>query len=159
MTPKALKRAIGSLGLIAVVALVLASGPDKAKEAAGAGPHYTGTLLIQMRVSNLDRAVSFYKDVLGFEIRLRSDTLKWAELTFGPPDVAIGLGEGAEVKGSGSVSLNIGVEDVDATRKLLETRGVKFTGETVVVPDKVKLAEFSDPDGNRIRLAERLGRP
>lgn len=118
---------------------------------------YRPSLLVQMRVSDLDRAVRFYQETLGFELRLRSDTLQWAELTFGMPNVAVGLGAGAEVKGSGSVSLNLGVEDVDAARTALEAKGVEFAGPTMTVPDKVKLAEFSDPDGNRIRLAEALG--
>lgn len=128
------------------------AGPKEAPQV-----RYRPSLLVQMRVSDLDRAVRFYQDTLGFELRLRSDTLQWAELTFGMPNVAVGLGAGAEVKGSGSVSLNLGVEDVDAARTALEAKGVKFAGPTMTVPDKVKLAEFSDPDGNRIRLAEALG--
>jgi hypothetical protein len=38
----------------------------------------------------------------------------------------------------------------------VEERGVKFSGPTINIPDKVKLADFTDPDGNRIRLAESL---
>lgn len=117
---------------------------------------YRSTLLVQMRVSDLDRAVKFYQDVLDFELRVRRDDLDWAELTFGIPGVAVGLGEGVEVQGSGTVSLNIGVKDVDAARKLLEARGVTFLRDTMTVPEKVKLADFRDPDGNRIRLAESL---
>ena len=151
------KRGIGVLAIAMAAAFLIGSGPNDAPKGDAGALQYRGTLLVQMRVSDLDRAVRFYQEVLGFEVRLRSDSLKWAELTFGIPGVAVGLGMGPEVKGSGSVSLNIGVKDVDAARKLLETKGVVFAGETMVVPDKVKLAEFSDPDGNRIRLAEGLG--
>jgi len=142
-----------ALALLPALAFVAQSwaGPD-GKTAI----RYRPTLLVQMRVADLDRAVRFYQDVLGFEMRLRSDTLQWAELTFGIPGVAVGLGAGTEVKGSGSVSLNLGVEDIDAARSTLEARGVVFAGPTVTVPDKVKLADFSDPDGNRIRLAQSL---
>lgn len=141
-------------GAIPIVA-ALAHSWAETKEAAAV--RFRPSLLVQMRVSDLDRAVRFYQGVLGFELRLRSDTLQWAELTFGIPNVAVGLGAGAEVKGSGSVSLNLGVEDVDLARTALEAKGVVFAGPTMTVPDKVKLAEFSDPDGNRIRLAEGLG--
>lgn len=128
----------------------------KSGGAAASAVGYRSTLLVQMRVSDLDRAVKFYRDVLDFDLRLRRDDLEWAELTFGIPGVAVGLGAGAEVKGSGSISLNLGVKDIDAARKLLEARGVRFLNDTVTVPEKVRLADFQDPDGNRIRLAESL---
>lgn len=43
--------------------------------------------------------------------------------------------------------------DVVAARRLLESRGVSFNGPTQIIPGKVALAAFSDPDGNRLRLA------
>ena len=148
---------LAGLAMVIVTAFLMGAGPNTPKKADVDGLQYRGTLLVQMRVSDLDRAVKFYQEILGFEVRLRSDSLQWAELTFGIQGVAVGLGSGSEVKGSGSVSLNIGVKDVDAARTLLEGKGVVFAGDTMVIPDKVKLAEFSDPDGNRIRLAEALG--
>jgi predicted enzyme related to lactoylglutathione lyase len=52
------------------------------------------------------------------------------------------------------VTLNFGVDgDVEAARRTLAARGVVFLGPTVVIPGKVRLAEFRDPDGYRIRLA------
>ncbi|MCO6435537.1 MAG: VOC family protein [Phycisphaerae bacterium] len=153
------KSAIAALGIggITVVAAGWAMGSSsRAAEQARSGLGYRHTLLVQMRVSDLDRAVKFYHEVLDFDIRVRRDDLDWAEMTFGIPGVAVGLGAGGEVKGSGSISLNIGVKNVDAARKLLESRGVHFLGETKIVPEKVKLADFEDPDGNRIRLAESL---
>jgi hypothetical protein len=47
----------------------------------------------------------------------------------------------------------ISVVDVAAAGKLLEARGVVFRGETVVIPGKVALAPFADPDGNALRFA------
>jgi len=50
--------------------------------------------------------------------------------------------------------LNFGVlGDIEAARRALEVRGVVFEGPTVVIPGKVRLAAFKDPDGYRIRLA------
>ena len=54
----------------------------------------------------------------------------------------------------GTLTLNLGVRgDVDDARRTLEARGIVFKGPTVVIPGKVRLAEFSDPDGYRLRLA------
>jgi hypothetical protein len=49
--------------------------------------------------------------------------------------------------------LNLGVADVASARALLERRGVRFPKPTQVIPGKVALADFTDPDGNRLRLA------
>ena len=49
-----------------------------------------------------------------------------------------------------------GVEDIDHTRKMLEERGARFDGETIELPEMVKLATFFDPDGNPIKLYESI---
>jgi len=117
---------------------------------------YRGTMLIQLRVSNLDRAVHFYQNTLGLKLLLRSDELRWAKINTGIPNVVIGLGEGPDVLGSGTTSMNIGVVDIDQARRKLEKRGVQFKGDTITIPGVVKLADFFDPDGNMIRLAQGL---
>ena len=55
-----------------------------------------------------------------------------------------------------ALSLNFSVRDIAEARTRLETRGVVFKGETMTIEGVVKLADFDDPDGNRIRLAESL---
>jgi uncharacterized glyoxalase superfamily protein PhnB len=47
-----------------------------------------------------------------------------------------------------------GVKDIEAARSHLESNGVRFDGETQVIPEMVKLATFYDPDGNPWMLAE-----
>jgi predicted enzyme related to lactoylglutathione lyase len=87
---------------------------------------------------------------------LRADELQWAKVSFGMSDVRVGLGVGPDVKGSGTTSLNVTVKDVEKARAVLESRGVKFPKPTIVIPGVVKLADFADPDGNQIRLAQGL---
>lgn len=117
---------------------------------------FTNALLIQLRVADLDRAIAFYRDTLGFDLRLRNDELSWAKL-YSPVDrVVIGLGESPDGKGSGSLTLNFSVDSVDKARGVLESRGVIFKGPTITISEVVKLADFTDPDGNAIRLAESL---
>lgn len=118
-------------------------------------PHveYRQELLIQLGVSNLDRAIRFYTTVLGFELTERRDDLKFAHIATNVPGLQIGLNEIADPKGSGSAVLNISVKDVAVARQALEARGIVFRGETVVIPGKVALAPFADPDGNTLRIA------
>jgi predicted enzyme related to lactoylglutathione lyase len=120
---------------------------------------YRPSLLIQLAVADLDRAISFYTTVLGFTITERRDDLRFAHLDTNVPGLQIGLNAVAEPKGTGSAVLNIGVANVAEARRLLESRGVKFRGETVVIPGKVALAPFADPDGNLLRLAGPPPRP
>lgn len=89
----------------------------------------------------------------GFDLVLRNDELRWAKISPGIPGVIIGLGEGEEVLGSGTISLNIGVVDIETARMKLQKRGVRFLAETITIPNVVKLADLIDPDGNKIRLA------
>ena len=44
--------------------------------------------------------------------------------------------------------LTWGVKDIDAARKVLEAKKVRFDGPTQEIPGMVKLATFFDPAGN-----------
>jgi predicted enzyme related to lactoylglutathione lyase len=118
-----------------------------------AGVSYRPQATLQFSVANLDRAIEFYTKVLEYKLTERRDDLKFAHIATNVPGLELGLGEVAEPKGTTGVILNVSVTDVAAARKLLESRGVKFKGETLVIPGKVALAGFSDPDGNSLRLA------
>jgi CreA protein len=114
---------------------------------------YRPTLLVQLGVKDLDRAIAFYTGVLEFQVTERRDDLRFAHLATNVAGLEIGLSEQDEPKGSGSVLLNIGVADVVAARRALEAKGVTFRRPTVIIPGKVALAEFADPDGNLLRFA------
>ncbi len=111
------------------------------------------TLLVQLGVEDLDRAIAFYTDTLGFSLQERNDQLRWARIDVGIRGVTIGLGVVDEAGGSGTASFNIGVTDIDHARATLESKGVEFLGPTLRIPGVVELADFHDPDGNMIRLA------
>ncbi len=110
-------------------------------------------LLVQLAVADLDRSIAFYQDVLGFELESRTDAIQWARMKLGIAGVTIGLGVQPEPKGSGTVSLNLGVGNLERARATLEARGVTFDGPTIHIPGVVSLADFHDPDGNKLRLA------
>lgn len=117
------------------------------------GPYYRPTVVLQLGVANLDKAIDFYERVLGFKTVERRDDLQFAHVETNVPGLQLGLSVGSKLHGTGAAIINISVVDVAAARKVLESRGVVFSGPTQVIPGKVALAGFRDPDGNQLRLA------
>jgi predicted enzyme related to lactoylglutathione lyase len=147
---------VPGFGKVVLAATVLAATPFTEDEGVvPPGVRYRPSLLVQLQVSDLDRSVRFYRDTLGFEMTERRDDLRFVHLSCGLQGLQIGLSAGSATSPqAGTVTLNFGVQgDIEAARRALEARGVAFLGPTVVIPGKVRLAEFRDPDGYRIRLA------
>lgn len=138
--------------LLPSVALLLAL---HAEPRPAQGPSYKPGLLVQLRVADLERSLRFYTETLGFEVTERRDDLQFVHIDCGIPGLQLGLSAGsAQPPNPGSMVLNFDVAgDVEAARRALEAKGVAFTGPTLVIPGKVRLAEFRDPDGYVLRLA------
>lgn len=116
-------------------------------------------------VSDMNRSVKFYRDILGFKLRFQSES--WSE--FETEGTTLALHGGAkpnpqpakEVQDhwAGTVSIGINVSNLEETVKVLKARGVKFTMEpTVREGEGIKLAIFTDPDGMPISIAQTIAR-
>jgi predicted enzyme related to lactoylglutathione lyase len=114
---------------------------------------YADHLTISIGVRDLEQAIAWYREMLGFELIYKLDDMGWCEIKTSMNGVSIGLGQNEEPKTEGTTPV-FGVKDIDAARSHLESNGVRFDGETQVIPDMVKLATFYDPDGNPWMLAE-----
>jgi predicted enzyme related to lactoylglutathione lyase len=106
--------------------------------------------LVQVPVSDMDRAKSFYSEKVGFVAdhdHTVSDEIRFVQLT--PPGSAcsIALTTGAHEMEPGSVEgLQIVVPDADAARAELLERGVEASD--VQEFPWGRFVFFSDPDGN-----------
>lgn len=120
------------------------------------GIEYDGRAVCALDVSDLERAVQWYGQALGFEVVHRLESWGWAELSTPLPGISIGLGQVEDPKTDGGVVVTFGVRDIDKSREHLESLGTRFDGETRQIADEVRLATFYDPDGNAFMLAERL---
>jgi catechol 2,3-dioxygenase-like lactoylglutathione lyase family enzyme len=109
-------------------------------------------------VSDLDRAVRFYVETLGFKLRTRAGDA-FAEVDAGDglvlalerasEDAAAGVG--------GSIRIGLDVnQPIAEVVEVLANRGVRFVGP-VKEEGGVKRASFADPDGNALYLVE--GKP
>jgi predicted enzyme related to lactoylglutathione lyase len=106
--------------------------------------------LIQVPVSDIDRAKAFYVDKVGFTAdndHQVSDELRFVQLT--PPGSAcsIALTSGAHQMAPGSIEgLQMVVDDAEQSRKELVGRGVDVSD--VQVFPWGSFVFFKDPDGN-----------
>ena len=106
--------------------------------------------LVQVPVSDVDRAKAFYTDQAGFHAdhdHAVSDDLRFVQLT--PPGSAcsIAMGTGLSDMTSGSVQgLQLVVADVEQARAELAGRGVDVSD--VQVFPWGSFVFFKDPDGN-----------
>lgn len=116
---------------------------------------YSQNLVISVGVSDLEHAIEWYKDVLGLDLVYKLDQYGWCEMATATKHVTIGLGQTEEVK-PGSTTPTFGVLDIGAARKHLESKDVRFDGDTYEIEGMVKLATFYDPDGNSYMLAESM---
>ena len=108
---------------------------------------------IWYRVSDLEAARAFYRDVLGFTETFVDKGERWATLDRGTTEIAIG--EGGVDQGEEGQVATVDVDDVKAERERLDQAGVEV-GTVLELHRAMRLLDVFDPDGNRIQLAEEL---
>ena len=113
--------------------------------------------LVPVPVSDVDRALAFYADVVGFHVDhdvRPSPSMRIVQLT--PPgsacSIVIGAGMGPCPEEGVVRGLHLVVEDVAAARTELLARGLELS--EVQDMGGVKYSHFADPDGNTWALQE-----
>lgn len=115
--------------------------------------------LVPIPVSDVDRAIAFYVETLGFTKDVDVQPVEGVRIVQCTPEgsgCSVGFGTGLDVYGGqpGSTrGLHLVVEDVAEARAELVERGVAV-GEIHDFGGGVKGANFSDPDGNTFELQE-----
>lgn len=117
---------------------------------------FDGGLTAALAVRDMDAAIAWYGETLGFALKYRMDEMGWCEMDSPVDKVQIGLSQVEDPQVEGGATLTFGVKDLDAARASLESREVRFDGETQTIPGMVKLATFFDPDGNKMMLYQDL---
>ncbi|MEV4901416.1 VOC family protein [Citricoccus sp. NPDC055426] len=119
-----------------------------------------------------EASLAFYRDLLGFEIRLDvgTGTMRW--ITVGPagqPDTAIvltppavdpGITEAerqsiAEMMAKGTYAgINLATEDLDGFFERVQAGGADVVQEPIEQPYGLRDCAFRDPAGNMVRVQE-----
>lgn len=115
----------------------------------------TGVDFAMLPTRDYDAAVAFYGTTLGLPLSTEYGRVPGAEFETGNLTLVVfdfsAVGQTVTAKG-GPIALH--VEDVEAARAELESRGVSFMGETIDSGVCLQ-AIFSDPDGNTLILHNR----
>lgn len=114
-------------------------------------------------VNDLDQAIDFYVDKLGFEKRIDEPFdeggHRWVEVVPKGSDTALilthGYGGWSPEKVGGNSGLMFSVDDMASTYETLKARGVSFKGEPDITPFGI-FATFKDPDGNAFTLHQEV---
>jgi predicted enzyme related to lactoylglutathione lyase len=114
-----------------------------------------------MLVSDQDKALDFYTNVLGLEQRVDNPTPDGVRfLTVGADGQDFQLvlwpgtpGQAQPSQGRVPPSCTIETDDIRKEYEALKSRGVKFETDVLEFPWGY-VAQFDDPDGNRLQLRE-----
>jgi catechol 2,3-dioxygenase-like lactoylglutathione lyase family enzyme len=103
------------------------------------------------RVRDLDAGRTFYRELLGFEEVFVDFDDGWSRLRHGEMEIALAEGDPAESSGVAHVD----VGDVKAEAQRLREAGVDV-GVVFELHGQIRLLDVTDPDGNRVQLAQSL---
>ena len=116
-----------------------------------------GTDFVVYAVSDIERSIQFYRDVLGLQLDNFWQDVPWAEFKVPPTTLALfdpsKFDPGSSPK-PGGAAIALAVEDVPAAAAELKEKGVNV----IVAPFETPVcwnAYVLDPDGNMVGLHQR----
>jgi predicted enzyme related to lactoylglutathione lyase len=128
----------------------------------GGGPAAGRTRITQVRtvaipVTDQDRAIAFYTEKLGFEVRIDGDFgpgQRWIEVApaGGTTSVALVRAEGAPA--GVDTGVRFSTEDAAADHAQLKAQGVDVDEELIQWPGVPPMFALRDLDGNRLVIVE-----
>ncbi|HEX2129420.1 MAG TPA: VOC family protein [Solirubrobacterales bacterium] len=119
------------------------------------GKLVTGTDFVTIPTQDIDRAVAFYRDVLGLEQSKQWGSMPAYEFETGNLTLALMQTDAFGVEFSPNAApIALHVEDFEAAKAELESRGVEFKTDTID-SGVCYQAIFADPDGNALDIHHR----
>jgi lactoylglutathione lyase len=101
-------------------------------------------------VADMDRAVRFYRDVLGLPLRFQSPG--WSEFSTG--ETSLALHPASSKSPAGSVEIGFNVGNLEAFYQEMSAKGVQFSTPPTKQDFGGTLAQFLDSEGGRCSVAE-----
>jgi catechol 2,3-dioxygenase-like lactoylglutathione lyase family enzyme len=99
-------------------------------------------------VADMDRAIAFYRDKLGLELKFQSPF--WSEFATG--ETVLALHPASEENAAGSVELGFAVDDLGEFYARREQLGIEFTRQPKE-EHGVHIAQIRDPEGAHVSVS------
>lgn len=99
-------------------------------------------------VTDMDRAVAFFRDKLGLELRFESPS--WSEFSTG--ETTLALHAASDAHPAGSMSIGFGIDDINAFHEAARGKGIEFTSEPVETFGR-RIARFRDSEGTECSVS------
>lgn len=124
----------------------------------GRGAGIAGIRTVAIPVVDHDRAMRFYTEVLGFEVRMdlpaRGSNGRWVELGLRGAATTVALSAASDAApAGGTTGIRLTGPDAGETHRILAAAGADV-GELLRWPGVPPMFEFRDPDGNGVVLVE-----
>jgi uncharacterized protein YcnI/predicted enzyme related to lactoylglutathione lyase len=154
---------VGILGLLAGLAALVRSlqaaggtlKTNEGNEMATQTGIISGTDFITVATQDYERAAKFYGKTLGLEFSKRWGSMPAGEFETGNLTIALMQVDAFDIEfRANNLPIEFHVEDFEAAKAELESRGVEFKGETLDSGVCFQ-AFFSDPDGNALAIHHR----
>jgi predicted enzyme related to lactoylglutathione lyase len=94
-------------------------------------------------VADMDRAVKFYRDVMGFALKFQSS--EWSEFSTG--ETSLALHPASEKNPAGKVELGYRTDNLQEFYQQMQAKGVKFSMPPTKQNFGGSLAQFVDSEG------------
>ena len=101
-------------------------------------------------VEDMDRAIKFYRDVIGLPLKFQSPG--WSEFATG--QVTFALHPASEKNPAGKLEMGIHVSDLDQFHREMTAKGVQFPMAPTKQDFGGMLARFVDSEGARISVSD-----
>jgi len=119
--------------------------------------HITDVGTVGIPVADQERALTFYRDTLGFEVRMDGtfgEGMRWIEVAPPGATTSLALAKAGDGLPAGvDTGVRLSTADARADHSALRDLGVDVDAE--IIPFPVPMFTFRDPDGNRLYVVER----
>lgn len=118
-----------------------------------------GINLAWIVVKDIEKAIKFYTEIVGLELKEYHKEFHWAELA-GPDGSRLGIGQESpecpDMKAGINAVVTVTVDDIYQANQHFLDKGATLVGELVTIPEHVMMQTFVDTDGNTLQLVQKL---
>ena len=114
-----------------------------------------GIYEVAIRVRDLAKAETFYREVLGLDVALRDERRKWVFLRAGSAGVIVLQEDQAECPRQ-HFAFAVAESEIDAAASALREQGIPVLGPVVHEWIPAKSLYFADPDSHDVELCAQL---